>query len=60
MVEKQKSQKWYIFKRNEDQEYVKLRRVFDSKREAEDYAADHNYQFSMISSSPTLYVHKEH
>ena len=53
-------QKWYIFKRNEDQEYVKLRKTFDSKREAEDYAADHNYQFGMISNSPNLYVHKEH
>ena len=52
--------KWYIFKRNEDMDYVRLRKTFDSKKEACDYAADHNYQFAMISNTPDLYREGEY
>lgn len=52
--------KWYIFKRNDDQEYVKLRKTFESRREAYNYAIDHNYQNAMISNNAELYMNKEY
>lgn len=53
------NEKWYVFKRNEDQEYVKMKKTFSSRKEAVDYAANHNYLNSMISNNPELYMSKE-
>ena len=46
---------WYLFRKNDDQEWTLVRKNFDSKKEAVDYACNHNYQYSMISNTKELY-----
>ena len=50
-----KAEEWYIFRLNEDKDWVKMKKVCKTKKEAVDYACSHNYQHAMISNTPTLY-----
>ena len=45
---------WYLFRLNEEKDWVKVRKSFKSKDEALNYALDHKYDFSMVSNSPEL------
>ena len=51
---------WYLFKRNEDGDWAQVRKNFDSKKEAQDYALKHNYQYSMISNTKEIYRNGEY
>lgn len=46
---------WYLFRRNEDAEWALVRKNFESKKEAQNYALAHNYQCCMISNKKELY-----
>lgn len=46
---------WYIFRLNEDKEWVKMRKVCETKEEAQKYVLDHKYEYSIIFNRPELY-----
>ena len=50
---------WYIFRLNEEKDWVKMKKVCETKEEACEYVYSHNYQYAMVSTTPELYQHKE-
>ena len=46
---------WYIFKLNDEKEWIRIKKTCDTLEEAKRYVLDHKYQYSMISSNKELY-----
>lgn len=49
---------WYIF-RLDGNEWTRIKKTFESEKEAKDYLYKHNYQPAMISNNPEIYRRKE-
>lgn len=46
---------FYIFRLNDEKEWVKIKKTCETLEEAKKYVLDHKYQYSMISTNKELY-----
>ena len=45
---------YYIFRLNDEKEWVKIKKQCDTLEEAKQYVLTHKYQYSMIFTEPEL------
>ena len=46
---------WYIYKLNDDKDWVKMKKTCETLEEAKEYAAKQKSIYTMVSNKDTLY-----